>query len=273
VTFRRRRAAGVWAAACAAVALGAGVFSATTVAAPLSREPLAVRWSAANDRSRGDLSPSAKWSAPPAALPVLAARELSNPRYRLGAPKGRTRTGLPWWLELWRWVAERWSAFWHRVFGPVRIGSAQAVVVGDVLLVLAAAAVFAAALRLFGGLMLERAPGGAGQALPATAAGAQHWYAGACERAGHGDYASAAQWLFAAALASLSAQGLVDEDRSRTVGEFRSALAEQQAGLLPAFDAVARAFVAATYAQTAVAAAQWDRARDGYLALQNATPS
>lgn len=272
MTFRRRWTAGVSAAACAAVAFGAGVSTAMATAS-LSREPLAARWSAVNDRPRSDLSPSIRRSAPPAALRVLAARELSNPRYRLGASSGRSRAALPWWLQLWQWVAEQWSAFWRRVFGTVGIGRGQTVVVGDVLLALAAAAVFVAALRLLGGLMLERASRGGGQTVRAAAAGAPHWYAGACERARYGDYGAAAQWLFAAALASLSARGVLDDDRSRTVGEFRRALASQEAGLLPAFDAVARAFVAATYAQAPVAAAQWERARDGYLALQQAMQS
>lgn len=269
--LRRQNIAGALSAAAFGVVLLAPSVAPASAAAPYvaTRATLADRWSVVNRRPRGQLSPRGGLQSPPPALAELARRELSSGRYRFAASAARPAEAVPWWLQLWQWIGERWRAFWRMVFGNARVGRGQTVVIGDVLIAVAAATVLGAALRLFGSLMMERASRRQSEPMPRVTA-AFEWYAAACDRARRGDYAGATQRLFAAALTALSARGLLDDDRSATVGECRRALYRREVELLPAFDAVADEFVAATYAQTPVAAAQWDRARDGYLSLQAA---
>jgi len=82
-----------------------------------------------------------------------------------------------------------------------------------------------------------------------------------------GDYRAAVALLFAAAMRRLERLGFAREDPSRTVNEWRRELRGTQPAVLPAFDAIARPFVAAYYAETPVERGQWMEAHDAFIAL------
>jgi hypothetical protein len=104
-------------------------------------------------------------------------------------------------------------------------------------------------------------------------ADAQALYAQALTSAERGEYAAAARWLFRAMLALLDLRGSVRDDLSATVGELRRRLRDREGTSVPAFDAVASAFVAGTYAERPLDAAQWERARKAYADLARETPA
>jgi hypothetical protein len=205
---------------------------------------------------------------PGVSLQRVAARELAVPgRYRLASPAA-PRPEPTWWQRLWSWLHDRWDDFWSFVFGRVALGSRAAAAIGDAALI----AVLLALWRLaaaFGGR--RRAPSNA-RPLPAPPDAAA-LYARACARAGEGRYADAARLLFAATLAVLDVKGTVRENASATVGDVRRELRARAAPAVPAFDDVASAFVAGTYAQRPVASGDWERARSAYARLAEETPA
>ncbi len=260
ISQRCRRAAAT-AAACAAVLLPAR--------APANDEPtrsaLVARWAAASHRSPHVLQSNAG-AQPPADLKRLVAAELSiRGRYRLAAePAAVARPSL--WLEFWQWVRDRWNDLWRAAFGRVHVGPRGAVVAGDALMALVALVLLVVAFRLLSGLSIERRT--AARALRIeTPRDASELYAAACAWARDGDYARASADLFAAAVASLSARGVVSDDRSATVGDLRRTLRTEDGALVAPFDDVASAFVAGTYAERALARGEWERARSSYLRL------
>lgn len=232
------------------------------------RDALTSRWTHASHASVPRNRKLSEGAAPSqdalAPLHALAAAELSVPgRYHLrvatAAPPGKT-----WWQRLWEWLGEQWNALVQALFGRVRVNKTAAAIVADAVIALLVLAVVAAAIRIvvvYG----RRSSRAASVRALSPAADAATLYAMAAELAERGEYAAAAQLLFRATLTLLDVRGTLRDDASATVGEIRRSLPERE--LVRAFDAVAAVFVAGTYAERPLDAAQWERARDGYLAL------
>lgn len=232
------------------------------------RDALTSRWTHAshaaipgNRKLPHGVAPSQDSLAP---LHALAVAELSVPgRYHLhdAAAPAPSQT---WWERLWGWLSDRWNALTQALFGRVHVNPTVAGVVGDVVIALLVLAVAAAAIRIIVVYGRRSARAASVRALN-PAADAAALYAMAAERAERGEYAAAAQLLFRATLAMLDVRGTLRDDASATVGEIRRSLSERD--LVRAFDAVATMFVAGTYAERPLDAAEWERARDAYLTL------
>ncbi len=244
----------------------AAAAAALAVAAP-SRDELVARWLHANRaHAVARLEPSPHAGAAPHPAPelnALLARELATPgRYHLTQP-APAPTYEPWWRRLLRWIGERWDRLWSSTFGRVHVSPATANGIGDVLLALVALLLFVVAVRVLRNVRFapfeRRTAGEPIEAPPEPSS----LYRRACEAADAGEYGTAALLLFAAAVATLGARGEIAAGRSATVGDLRREL-RGDAALVPAFDAVAEPFVARAYAERAVDAPQWSRARAAY---------
>jgi len=200
-----------------------------------------------------------------APLHALAVAELRVPgRYRLhdvaAAPPAPT-----WWERLWNWLGDRWNALMKALFGRAHVNPIVAGAVGDVIVALLVLAVAIAAIRILVvyGRRSQRADS-IRFLTPDTDAATL--YAMAVERADRGEFAAASQLLFRATLALLDVRGTLRDDASATVGEIRRRLPARD--VVSTFDTIARVFVAGTYAERPLDAAQWERARDAYLTLR-----
>jgi len=248
--------------------IAAAAVLAVVLTTSTERDALMLRWTQAshaavprNRRLREAAVPPPSALAP---LRKLAAAELSVPgRYQLN-PVKETPPSPTWWERLWSWVHDRWDALMKTLFGRIRVNPKAAAIIGDLVIVLLAFAVAAAAIRIvvvYG----RRGKRAASVRALVPDADAAALYAMAAKLADRGEYAAAAQLLFRATLALLDVRGTLRDDASATVGEIRRRLPERD--VVGAFDAIATAFVAGTYAERPIDATQWQRARDAYLTL------
>lgn len=195
----------------------------------------------------------------------LAVRELAVPgRYRLDTVQAPPPNPT-WWERFVAWARDAWNGLVRALFGRIRVSAGQAAAIGDVVIALLVLAVAAVAIRLIVVYGRRGRRTASVRALTAQADAAE-LYAMAAAHADRGEYAVAAQLLFRATLALFDVRGTVRDEASATVGEIRRRLPDRQ--IVPAFDAVATAFVAGTYAERPLDAAQWERARAAYLTLQ-----
>lgn len=201
-------------------------------------------------------------------LHAMAVSELSVAgRYHLhdaaAAPREKT-----WWERLTAWLADRWNALIQTLFGRAHINRTVAGAIGDVIVALLVLAVAAAAIRIIVAYGRRSSHAASLRALT-PAADAATLYDMAAARADRGEFAAASQLLFRATLTLLDVRGTLRDDASATVGEIRRKLPARD--VVSAFDAVARLFVAGTYAERPLDAAQWERAREAYLTLAQGT--
>lgn len=200
---------------------------------------------------------------PPLDPQALAHTILSEKRFRVAIPT--THRGL--WEMFWGWVRDLWSRLADAFFSHMHIGNRSSVVLGDVLAVILIAAVILILLRLTVGIVRDaRHPRSQARAL-AELPDPQALYAQSRQAAARGDYRTAVALIFRAALLRLERLGLVREDPSRTVNECRRSVAAREPALASVFDAIARPFTAAFYAEVPVAQAQWLSAHDAYVTL------
>lgn len=195
----------------------------------------------------------------------LVAAELSVPgRYQLRVAAGAAPQPKTWWEQLLSWLGDRWNALMRALFGRAHINPQAAAFIGDLIIALLLLAVAAAAIRVLVVYGRRGQPAASVRALT-PAADAATLYAMASQRADRAEYTAAGQLLFRATLALLDVRGAVRDDASATVGEIRRRIGARD--VVGAFDAVAAMFVAGTYAERPLDAAQWERARDAYLSL------
>ena len=233
-----------------------------------SKDALIERWLRANRAHVVTrLAPAPAPPVPAPDLRTLAQREFAVAgRYQLAESLVAT-AAEPWWLQAWRWIYKRWQRFWELLFSRVRIGPQGAASLGDVLLVLVGILLIFVVVRLLRNLQVERSQSGP-RAQPLEQPPAPRTlYKQACNAAGRGDYRTAALLLFAAMVALLDQQGVVDASASATVGDLRRELRAVNPRLVARFDAVAATFVQEVYAERAVDEPQWHRARDAFAAL------
>lgn len=248
--------------------IAAAAVLAVVLTTSTERDALISRWTHASHAAVPAKRKLRDAAAPPQAaiapLRALAAAELSVPgRYQLN-PVAVKPPSPTWWERVWSWVRDRWDALMQTLFGRVRVNPKAAAIIGDLVIALLVLAVAAAAVRIvvvYG----RRSRRAASVRALAPDAGAATLYAMAADRADRGDYAAAAQLLFRATLALLDVRGTLRDDASATVGEIRRRLPQRE--VVYAFDAIAAAFVAGTYAERPIDTTQWQRARDAYLTL------
>lgn len=247
----------------AAAVLAVVLSNSTERGALMSRWTQAARAAVPADRRlHAGTVPSQSALAP---LQRLVVTELSVPgRYQLRVTAPASPQPKNWWERVLSWLGDRWNTLMRALFGRAHINPAAAAFIGDLIIALLVLAVAAAAIRVLV-VYGRRGQRAASVRVLMPAVDAAALYAMACRRADRGEYAAAGQLLFRATLALLDVRGAVRDDASATVGEIRRRLpARDVAG---AFDAVATMFVAGTYAERPLDAAQWERARDAYLSL------
>lgn len=193
------------------------------------------------------------------ALQILSERRF---RIRVTAPPHKT-----WWDIALSWLQNRWNDLVQAFAHHVRFGAAVSIASGDLILLFVAALVLIIAIRLLSGYIRESAaPAHDVRGLSPRAA-TDALFAQSMRAAELSQYAAAISLLFRAALAALDVQGLVHDQPSRTVNECRREVGERAPGFLAPFDALARIFTAALYADAPVTQAQWTAARDAYMRL------
>lgn len=201
---------------------------------------------------------------PPLDPQTLAHTILSEKRFRVAIPT----THRTLWEIVWGWLRDLWSRLADAFFSHVHIGNRAGVTIGLVIETLLVAVVIIIIVRLAFGVVRDARHARSSQAHPlAEAPDAQALYARSRRAAAQGDYRTAIALIFRAALVRLERLGLVREDPSRTVNECRRSVAAREPALAPVFDAIARPFTAAFYAELPVAQAQWLTAHDAYVTL------
>lgn len=173
-----------------------------------------------------------------------------------------------WWDVAVSWLQDRLRQLSEAFAHHVHLTGKTSVAVGDVILALASAVVLIVALRLIAGYVRERAAPASAIHEISPRLTADELYARSTRAAASGEYNAAITLLFRAALAALDIRGAVHDEPSRTVNECRRELRERASRLLPAFDALARIFTAALYADAPVTAVQWNEAREAYAQLR-----
>jgi len=170
------------------------------------------------------------------------------------------------WEIFFSWLRDLWSRLADAFFSRVHVGGAGFTIGLAIEAILIAAVVFML-IRLLAGIVRDaRHPPSAARAL-AEPPDPQELYAQSRRAASRGDYRAAIALVFRAALLRLERLGLVREDPSRTVNEWRRSVAAREPALASKFDAIARPFTAAFYAELPVAQSQWLAAHDAYVTL------
>lgn len=200
-------------------------------------------------------------SPPPIDITRAVRAELAVPgRYHLekALPAHRSLIGL-----IFQWLYDRWSDLWNALTSHVKIGSAGASIIGDVLVVTSVVAIGLIGAHLL--LQLEYARTRREQAVALTQPRSAHALAAlAAQAAKSGDYARAVRLVFMAAVTLLDLRGVVRDERSATVNELRRRVHERDGALEPAFVEIARLYTATAYAQTPAGPDAWQRARAAY---------
>ena len=204
---------------------------------------------------------------PPLPAHALAARIVASPRFHLHAHAAQE----DWWSRALAWVASHVESFFAR---GVNTGGPLLNVLGDALLIAAAGLVVFACVRLLTNVTREASADAHGSvhALPSRLA-SRDWYNRALLAASQGRYGAGVVLLFRAALAILDLRGAVNDDPSRTVEESKAQLRQRAPSFLPGFDAIARSFTDALYAEKTVDETQWNAARAAFEALFAAVTS
>lgn len=171
-----------------------------------------------------------------------------------------------WWDLFWGWLDDRWHQLVDAFAHHVHVGKNAGIAVGDIVLILTSAIVLLALIRLIAGYVRE-APRAGGVPLIPRHVAAESLYARSVQAASAGDYASAVTLLFRAALVALDVRGVLHDEPSHTVNDCRREVRERAPRALPPFDALARVFTAAIYADAPVTPAQWNAAREAYAQL------
>lgn len=201
---------------------------------------------------------------PPLAPSALARQILSEHRFRVGntsAPPQRA-----WWDVVLSWVGDRWNELMTAFSTHVRLGSAGTILVGDIVLIAIVAVVVVVLLRLVSNTIADTPLARGAAPLPRKLrAGAL--YEESLRHASAGEYACAIPLLFRAAIVSLDVRGVIRDRPSLTVNETRTALRAQAVQCIDPFEVLSGVFNDALYAERAVTADQWARARDAYASI------
>ncbi len=172
-----------------------------------------------------------------------------------------------WWDAVLAWLHDRWEQLIGAFARHVHVAAKTSVAAGDIILAVVSAVVIVAIVRLLANSMRATASPAAVARSDSAAANADALHAQSLRAAERGEYPGAIALLFRSALAMLNVRGVLHDEPSRTVNECRRALYERAPGSLGPFEALARTFTAAVYAEAPASRAQWDAARQAYAQL------
>ena len=207
---------------------------------------------------------------PPADARTVARDVLRDPRFRVFSRKAAAAT---WWQRAWEWAGERWSRLADALLARMHVSRPASAVAADLLLLVLIACGCVAVVRLIPSLARTDGEETArGQPLPAARADPREMYRSSTAAAQEGDYTRAVIRLFSATMAALDVRGIVAAVPSATVNDVRWELRKVRAPQAPAFEAIARPFGAAAYAERPIREAEWVAARDAFIALFGPNP-
>lgn len=200
---------------------------------------------------------------PPVDPHALARQILSAPRFRMHVAAAPRKT---WWDFFVGWIGDRFKDLVDALTRHVRVGESTSVALGDIILVAVCAVVVIVAVRLIASYAGEAVAAAPSHALSPRVR-AEALYQQSLVAADAGRYGEAIALLFRAALVALDVRGIVHDEPSLTVNEYRREVHSRAPRFIVPFDALARIFTAAIYAEAPVSAAQWNAARDAYVQL------
>jgi hypothetical protein len=204
---------------------------------------------------------------PPVDIVRAVREELATPgRYHFGHVQSAVQGS---WLQLlWNRFTNFAASVLRTLFAHLHVGSREASMFGDVLVVLSlliVAGVLAAALIALRGWQPNVTRY---RFEPQRRRSSENILRDATQAAAGGEFARAVRLLFRASVVLLAERGLVTDRQSATVNELRRNVRAEGAASRPAFDTVAAVFTAAAYAQRDVDARAWEEARAAYDDLQ-----
>ncbi len=204
--------------------------------------------------------------------PAAVARAIlsDSSRYHLALSHVRVRP-KSWLQNGFEWVRDRYDALVHALAAHVHVSRTESFALGGLVIAVLAVVMGVAAFRLLRELNPETVRPARTNAIE-SGPDARALYARSLRAAQAGQFARATTLLFAAAVAGLDLRGTLRGDPSATVGEFRRALRARDATLLPKFDAIARPFTAAAYAERSIDEAEWTSARAAFAQLVAEVP-
>jgi len=201
---------------------------------------------------------------PPVDAHALARTILSERRFQVAVPSARATM----WQLFWKWLHGWWSRLWDAIFSHAHIGKTASSIIGTIVALVLIALVVTMIARLALGQTRDIRSLGARPLEVRT--DPRELYLQSRAAAAHGDYRLALALIFRAAVMRMHALGVARDDPSRTVNQWRRAIAGARPSLAPSFDAIARPFVAAVYAERPVGRDQWIAAENAYAALPEA---
>jgi hypothetical protein len=201
--------------------------------------------------------------------PSAAARAiLAQAAYRTAvtAPAAAPKETL--WERILRWIGDKIG----QAFDAVARVTQGVPLLGEVFAILligiAVGGLAFVAFRLANGLIAKRriATEADGEALPVSAS-VDQLHAAALAAARSGNFARAVALLFQASLVLLDRSGRVPFDPSRTAGEYRRLVRRKAQFVARDFDALARIFTAAVYADEPIGEVDWSAASTAFSGL------
>jgi hypothetical protein len=200
----------------------------------------------------------------------VAAQVLADPAYHKPATAPAPPPKQTIWEKILVWIGRQLA----RLFGGLVEAAQGAPLIGTifaiVLIALAALGVGYVAYRVADGFVVRRLRiVSEGEALPVDASAAD-LYASACAAAKDGRYAHAIGLLFRSSLMLLDGAGRVPYDATRTAGEYRRLVQRRARGIATPFEALARAFTLAAFAEAPVGPPDWADAQAAYRIIEPA---
>jgi hypothetical protein len=198
---------------------------------------------------------------------AAAAQILAEPAYRAARTGPAPATQKTIWEKILDWIVEQFvrlfSGLAQAAAGVPLLGSVFAIV----LIALAVLGLAYVAYRIADGLALRRKTISAdGELLPPIAT-ADELHAAAIDAARAGAYARAIALLFHASLLQLDRTNRVEYDPARTPGEYRRLVRAKAPPAAGDFDALARVFTLAAFADVPVVESDWMSATSSYRGL------
>jgi hypothetical protein len=170
-----------------------------------------------------------------------------------------------WLVRLIDWVGDLYQKYIGAIISHIHVGPAGATIVGDMMIVIALGIVVYAGARLLISLNIADDRLGSGTLLPSR--NAQALARTAAAFAEGGDFARAIRTLFSAAIVLLDLRGVVADNESATINQFRRALRNRASGAEVPFGEIARAYTIVAFAEEPIGEPLWTKAREAYAAI------
>jgi hypothetical protein len=203
---------------------------------------------------------------PPSPVGSTLAAILANPAYHERESSAQAQVHKSWWQRFVEWLVGIFS----RLFEGIANAAGGVPFLGQILVVLVMGLIAVLVLlmgyriaRYVLSLRRVRTSDEAGEPIAADEP-ADALYARARAAAASGRFGAAVALVFRAGLLQLDVRGVIPYDAARTAGEYRRSVRRRCAPAAAPFDALARSFTLAAYAESPVDERDWRGADDAY---------